>query len=73
MNRKTLIGLVVVSLIAAGSLYLAEAQTNDTAGKDPRLDKILEQNERIIKGQEEIQKTLGELKQDLLQLRRRSS
>lgn len=40
---------------------------------DPRIDKLLEQNEQILKNQAEMLKQLEGLKQDLLQLRRRAS
>lgn len=40
---------------------------------DPRIDKLLQQNELILKNQDEIKKQLEGLKQDILQLRRRAS
>jgi hypothetical protein len=66
--------LVVAGAFVLGGLYLAQAQTavKSTEG-DARLDKIIEQNELILKNQAEMKKQLEQLSTDLLQLRRRSS
>lgn len=70
MNTKILI--LALTLGVAGWVI---AQSTETArpGGDPRLDKLLEQNERILKNQEEIKQRLDKISQDLLQLRRRLS
>lgn len=70
---KSLLTVVVTALILTGGLYWAHAQTAAPAESDPRLDKIIEQNTLILKQQEAIQKSLEELKRDVLQLRRRTS
>jgi hypothetical protein len=40
---------------------------------DPRVDKIIDQNDQILKNQDQILKDLSDLKEGVLQLRRRSS
>jgi hypothetical protein len=71
MYSKIVATLAVAAAIIAGSL-LAQAQ-DKAKENDPRLDKVLEQNEKILKNQELIIKSLDEIRQDLLQIRRRSS
>ena len=72
-SLKPLLPLIIATVLLVGGLYWASAQTAAPTERDPRLDKIIEQNELIIKNQEAIQKTLEELKRDMLQLRRRTS
>jgi hypothetical protein len=74
MNTKLVVALTVAAVLAAGSLFVARAQTEPKATPpDPRIDKLLEQNEKVLKSQEDILKKLDELKEGLLQVRRRSS
>ena len=50
------------------------AQTQSKpAAPDPRIDKLLDQNEQILKNQDQILKDLDDLKKGVLQLRYRSS
>ena len=71
MNKKTLVALCIAALVA-GTFVLAQSTGSAPSG-DPRLDKILEQNEKIMKNQEEILKQLAQIKDWVDWLRRRSS
>jgi len=74
MNTKTVALVVVAAGLIAASLFMATAQAQTKpAGSDPRIDKLIEQNEKILKNQEDIQKQLADIKEGILQLRRRSS
>jgi len=76
MNTKfAAIFALAVGLIA-GSLFMAQAQTQAPVKPPPsdmRIDKIIDQNEQILKNQDQIMKDLSDLKEGVLQLRRRSS
>lgn len=64
---------LAVGLIA-GSLFIAQAQTEvKPPVPDPRIDKLLDQNDKILKNQDEILKQLADIKEGVLQVRRRSS
>ena len=71
MNKKTLVALCIAALVA-GTFVLAQSTGSSPSG-DPRLDKILEQNEKILKNQEEILKQLGDIRETVFVLKRRSS
>ena len=74
MNAKIVAVFAVATALVAGSLFVARAQTETKAPPpDPRIDKLLDQNEKILKNQDEILKDLGDLKEGVLQLRRRTS
>jgi hypothetical protein len=74
MNIKHVAILALAAGLIAGSLFITQAQgENKPAASDPRIDKLIEQNEKILKNQDEILKQLGELKEGVVQLRRRSS
>lgn len=74
MNIKHVAILALAAGLIAGSLFITHAQgENKPAASDPRIDKLIEQNEKILKNQDEILKQLGELKEGVVQLRRRSS
>lgn len=74
MNIKNIAIFVLVAGLIAGSLFIAQAQSEKKpAVSDPRIDKLIEQNERILKNQDEILKQLGEVKEGVLQMRRRTS
>ncbi len=70
MNTKL---LVAVALIAVAGLYFVRAADEAKPAADPRIDKLIQQNEQIMKTQDEILKQIQELKEGVLQLRRRSS
>lgn len=70
MNSKT---LVLIAVLGLTGLVIAQTQDTSRPAADPRIDKLLEQNERILKNQEEIKQRLEKISQDLLQLRRRLS
>jgi uncharacterized membrane protein YccC len=69
MKKIAVILCIAAALAAATYVY---AQTK-SAPADPRLDKLLEQNEKVLKNQDDILKKLDELKEGVLQIRRRSS
>ena len=74
MNIKSIAIFALAAGLIAGSLFIAQAQSeNKAAASDPRIDKLIEQNEKILKNQDEILKQLGEVKEGVLQIRRRSS
>lgn len=74
MNTKIVAIFVLAAGLIAGSFYIAQAQSESkSAASDSRLDKLIEQNEKILKNQDEILRQLGEVKEGVLQIRRRSS
>lgn len=74
MNTKFVAILALAVGLVAGSLFVAQAQSEPKpAPPDPRIDKLIEQNTQILKNQDEILKQLGDLKEGVLQIRRRSS
>ena len=72
MNKKTLAALCITAALVASTFVLAQS-TGSSTGGDPRIDKILEQNEKILKNQEAILKELSEVKEWVNWLRRRST
>ena len=74
MNAKFVPILALAAGLVAGSLFMAQAQTEVKPPRpDPRIDKVIDQNEQILKNQDQILKDLSDLKEGVLQLRRRSS
>ncbi len=81
MKTKLAATLAVAAALVAGSLLVAHAQqAKSSSSGDPRLDKIIQQNEKllqqndqILQGQDDIKKTLKELQEGILQVRRRTS
>ncbi len=74
MNTKFVPILMLAVGLVAGSLFVAQAQSETKpAPPDPRINKLMEQNDQILKNQADILKQLGEIKEGVLQLRRRSS
>jgi hypothetical protein len=73
MNKRSIIAACIAAIIVAGSLAIAAQPAKPAAGSDPRLDKVIEQNEQILKNQAEIMKMLQEVQTGLNALRRRSS
>jgi len=77
MNTKYAAIFALAAALIVGGLLLARAQTPQTPVKppppDPRIDKIIDQNDQILKNQDQIIKDLSDLKEGVLQLRRRSS
>ncbi len=70
MNTKLLVAVVA---IAVAGLFFVRAADQTTPAADPRIDKLIQQNEQILKNQDAIMKQLEDLKEGVLQLRRRSS
>ncbi len=76
MNTKWIAALAVVVALTAGALMVAQAQNQPKAAvaqADVKLDKLIQQNEKILSNQEEILKAISQLREDLLILKRRSS
>jgi hypothetical protein len=74
MNAKYVAIFTLAAGLVAGSLFIAQAQSDvKPAAPDPRIDKLLDQNEKILKNQDEILKELADIKEGVLQVRRRSS
>ena len=74
MNTKFVPILMLAVGLVAGSLFVAQAQSETKpAPPDSRINKLMEQNDQILKNQADILKQLGEVKEGVLQLRRRSS
>jgi hypothetical protein len=73
MNTKYVAIFTLAAGLVAGSLFMAQAQSDvKPPAADPRVDKLLDQNEKILKNQEEILQDLADLKKGVLQLRVRS-
>jgi hypothetical protein len=76
MNTKLVVTIALAVGVVAGSFFIAQAQDQTKAvlaPPDPRIDKVIEQNDKILKNQDEILKQLADLKEGVLQIRRRSS
>ena len=74
MNTKIVAIFALAAGLIAGCLFIAQAWgESKTTASDPRLDKLIEQNEKILKNQDEILKELADLKEGVLQMRRRTS
>ena len=75
MRTKTVAITILAASLLAGGLLIAQTQTEtkSAAASDSRIDKIIEQNEKILKNQEEMLKELADLKEGVLQMRRRTS
>jgi len=77
MNAKYVAIFALAASLVAGSLFIAQAQSENKpvapVAADPRIDKLLEQNDKILKNQDEILKELADIKEGVLQVRRRSS
>ena len=74
MNTKFVAIFALAAGLVAGSLFMAQAQTEvKPPPPDPRIDKVIDQNDQILKNQDQIIKDLNDLKEGVLQLRRRSS
>jgi hypothetical protein len=73
MNTKILFSLCAAGLLTAAAVTWAQSTTGQAAASDPRIDKVIEQNEKILKNQEDILKKLDELQNGITILKRRSS
>jgi hypothetical protein len=74
MNIKYAAVFALAVGLVAGSLFIAQAQSDvKPSAPDSRIDKLIEQNDKILKNQDDILKELGEIKEGVLQARRRSS
>lgn len=74
MNAKYVAIFALAAGLIAGSLFVAQAQSDvKPPPPDTRIDKLLDQNEKILKNQDAIIKELDDIKEGVLQVRRRSS
>jgi hypothetical protein len=74
MRTKTVAITILAAGLLAGGFLIAQAQPDSKpASSDARIDKIIEQNEKILKNQEDMLKELADLKEGVLQMRRRTS
>jgi hypothetical protein len=71
MKAKTFVTVAVAALLVAGTFAIAQAPTSPKA--DQRIDKLLEQNEQILKNQDDILKALADLKESMLILKHRTT
>ncbi len=72
MKTNFVVTLCVAGLLAAAVTW-AQSAKNPATTSDPRIDKVIEQNEKILKNQEDILKKLDELQGGISVLKRRSS
>jgi hypothetical protein len=72
MKTKLIVSLCVAGILAAAAVAWAQ-QKPTTPGTDSRIDKLVEQNEQILKNQAEILKKLDNIETGIGQLRRRAS
>ncbi len=82
MKAKYIAIFTLAAGLVGGSLFIAQAQNNDakSPAPDARIDKLLEQNDKILKNQDvilknqdAITKELDDIKEGVLQARRRLS
>ena len=74
MNTKWIAVLTLTVALVAGAVMVAHAQTQPKApSQAAQLDKIIQQNEKILSNQDVILKAISEIHEDLLILKRRSS
>ena len=81
MKTRILATILIATAITAGSLAVAYAQVRPKAPEaaqkpaatGAQIEKVIKQNGKILENQAEIIKVLGELRRDLLGLRRQSS
>lgn len=78
MKANTFVTVAVAALLVAGTFAIAQAPAQPKP--DLRIDKLIEQNaqmlknqDQLLKNQEETLKQLGEVKEGLAILKRRSS
>ena len=69
LNR---IGAVVVAVVVLVGTWVVAQTPVAAPTADPRIGKILEQNEKVLKNQDEILKQLAEIRQELTVLKFRT-
>jgi acid phosphatase family membrane protein YuiD len=72
MNTKKCIAAVAL-MVALIVVVHAQTTQPKAPSQAAQLDKIIQQNDKILSNQDEIIKAIGELHQDLVVLKRRSS
>jgi len=80
MKTKLFATIAVAAMLVGGGLAIAQMPAQSPPKSDPRIQKLLDQNEEILKNQEDIKAqlsdikdTLADLKESILILKRRSS
>jgi len=73
MKNNTLASLcLAVLILTSGIVWAQTSPAPKPVATDTRVEKLIEQNQQILKNQEEILKRLERIEQGLTQLRRRS-
>ena len=73
MNKNSLIAVGIALALVAGTVVFAQSSKQTTGqATDPRIDKVIEQNEQILKNQQDILKKLEEIQTGIGILKRRS-
>lgn len=74
MNRTYLVAMIVCGILMTGAFYLANGQRElEQPRPDPRIDTLIEQNQQMLSNQKKIMKSLDDIQEGVLQLRRRTS
>ena len=71
--QRTSVAVIAVAVLVGTWVVAQTPKPAQPLLDDPRIGKILEQNEKVLKNQEEILKSLGEIRQTLTVLKFRSS
>ncbi len=73
MNKNSLIAVGIAVVLVAGTVVFAQSSKQITGqATDPRIDKVIEQNEQLLKNQQEIMKKLDEIQTGIGILKRRT-
>jgi hypothetical protein len=80
MKTKLFATIAVAAMLVGGGLAIAQMPGQSQPKPDPRVEKLLSQNEQILKNQDDIKSqlsdikdALADLKESILILKRRSS
>jgi cell division protein FtsX len=70
MNAKTFFAIAAAALLASGAISWSQNSdaNTSTAKPDPRIDKLLQQNEEILKNQAELLKNQAQMMKDIEQV-----
>ena len=73
MKTNFVVSLCLAGLLAVAAVVWAESSDQaPAAGKDPRIDKLIQQNEQILKNQDDILKKIDEIQGGMAILKRRT-
>lgn len=71
--KRTSVVVIAVAVLVGTWVVAQTPKPAQTSNDDPRIGRILDQNEKVLKNQEAILKSLGEIQQTLTVLKFRSS